>query len=391
MELNSIKNILVIDRIYNLNKLIGTKRVLIIYGPRRVGKTTLLKAFLANSNLKFKLDTGENIKTQSLFQTGDIEELKSYTEGYDLLAIDEAQYISNIGPGLKILHDYMPGLRIVITGSSSFNISRKIGEPLTGRKKTLTLYPLSQSELLSANNRYELEEKLEDFLIFGSYPEVITARSRKEKIFILNELVESYLLKDIFTIENIRSPAQFLTILKLIAFQVGSEVSLNELAAKGMVDVKTVARYIDLLEKSFVIKKLGAYSRNMRDEVTTKAKYYFIDNGVRNAVISQFNTIENRDDKGALFENFLIMERLKSNTYRERNAQLYFWRTRTGQEIDLVEEFNEKLTGYEIKWSSKSQSVREHKRIPPKWNENYKQAGYKVIDRKNYFGFTLGK
>lgn len=198
--------------------------------------------------------------------------------------------------------------------------------------------------------------------------------------------MESYLLKDIFTIESVRSPVQFLTILKLVAFQVGSEVSLNELANKAMVDVKTVARYLDLLEKAFVIKKLGAYSRNMRDEITTKAKYYFIDNGVRNAVIGQFNTIENRDDKGALFENFLIMERLKSNTYRVRNARLYFWRTRTGQEIDLVEEHNGKLTGFEIKWMEPK-----HKKVPSLWAENYKKAEYKIIVRKNYFGFALGK
>lgn len=375
-----------IVRTYNIDKLLGAKRVLVIYGPRRVGKTTLLKTYLKKSNLKYKLDTGENIKTQSLFQSQDMDELKSYTEGYDLLAIDEAQFISSIGAGLKILHDHIPGLRIIITGSSSFNISQKVGEPLTGRKRSLTLYPLSQSELLSANNRYELGEKLEDFLIFGSYPEVITSKSRKEKIFILNELVESYLLKDIFTIESIRSPVQFLTILKLVAFQIGSEVSLNELAGKAMIDVKTVARYLDLLEKAFVIKKLSAYSRNLRDEVTTKAKYYFIDNGVRNAVIGQFNTMANRDDKGALFENFTIMERLKSNTYRERNARLYFWRTRTGQEIDLVEEYNEKLTGFEIKWMSEK-----HKKVPPLWTENYKKAEYKIIDRKNYFGFALGK
>jgi predicted AAA+ superfamily ATPase len=229
-----------IKRYYNLEKLVKPNKALIIYGPRRVGKTTLLNDFLSLTKLKYKLDSGDNIRIQEIFNSQNFSQIKEYATGYQLIAIDEAQQIPNIGIGLKILIDQVSGLSIIATGSSSFNLAQKIGEPLTGRKKTLILYPFSQAELLEKYNKYELKEKLEEFLIFGSYPEIITAESHKEKISLLNELVNSYLLKDVFSLDKIKGSKQLFDLLKLIAFQVGSEVSLSELATQVRLDVKRV-------------------------------------------------------------------------------------------------------------------------------------------------------
>ncbi len=371
-----------IKRYYNLEKLIKPGKVLIIYGPRRAGKTTLLNDFLLHTKLKYKLDSGDNIKVQQILSSQDFSQIKEYVAGYELLAIDEAQQIPNIGMGLKILVDQLPKLKIIATGSSSFDLSQKVGEPLTGRKKTLILFPFSQTELLEKYNKFELKQKLEDFLVFGSYPEIITAKSRREKIDLLNELANSYLLKDVFSLERIKGSKQLLDLLKLLAFQVGNEVSLSELARQIRLDVKTVDRYLDILEKAFVLKRIGGFRRNLRKEISGKAKYYFYDNGVRNAVISQFNSLNNRDDVGPLFENFIAMERLKNNIYTERSGLSYFWRTYDGQEIDLIEERSGKLFGFEIKWSSKRKG-----RVPKDWLENYKKAQYKIINRENYLDF----
>jgi predicted AAA+ superfamily ATPase len=371
-----------IKRYYNLEKLVKPNKVLIIYGPRRVGKTTLLNDFLTITNLKYKLDSGDNIRTQEIFNSQDFLRIKEYAAGYQLVAIDEAQQILNIGMGLKILVDQVPGLNIIATGSSSFDLAQKIGEPLTGRKKTLTLFPFSQEELLAKYNKYELKEELESFLVFGSYPEIITAKSNKDKISLLNELVNSYLLKDVFSLDKIKGSKQLLDLLKLIAFQVGNEVSLNELATQVRLDVKTVGRYLDILEKAFVLKRIGGFNRNLRKEISGKAKYYFYDNGIRNAIISQFNDLRDRDDIGALFENFVVMERLKNNSYKARSGISYFWRTYDGQEIDLVEERNGKLYGFEIKWSPDAKIKK-----PKDWLKSYKHAQYKVINRENYLDF----
>lgn len=373
-----------IKRIYNLEKLIKARKVLIIYGPRRVGKTTLLNDFLSHTKLKYKLDSGDNIKTQQILSSQDFSQIIEYAAGYELIAIDEAQQIPNIGMGLKILVDQAPNLKIIATGSSSFDLSQKVGEPLTGRKKTIILYPFSQQELLNKYNKYELKEKIEEFLIFGSYPEVITANSRKEKIAALEELVNSYLLKDVLQLERIKGAKQLLDLLKLIAFQVGSQVSLNELATQVRLDVKTVDRYLDILEKAFVIKRVSGFSRNLRKEISKQGKYYFLDNGARNAVISQFNALADRDDAGALFENFIMMERLKANFYKNRFGSTYFWRTYDGQEIDLVEERQGKLLGFEFKWSEKAKQ-----KLPKDWMGTYKNAEYAVVNRKNYLDFIL--
>ncbi|MDO8524371.1 MAG: ATP-binding protein [bacterium] len=372
-----------IKRYYDLVKLVKSGKVLIIYGPRRSGKTTLLDNFLSQTNLKYKLDSGDNIQTQQILGSQDFSQIKEYASGYQVIAIDEAQQIPNIGMGLKILVDQIPGLKIIATGSSSFDLAQKVGEPLTGRERTITLFPFSQTELLAQYNKYELKQKLEDFLIFGSYPEIITAKSQKEKAILLNALANSYLLKDVFSLEKIKGSKQLLDLLKLVAFQIGNEVSLSELATQVHLDVKTVGRYLDILEKAFVLKKVGGFSRNLRKEISGKAKYYFYDNGIRNAVIVQFNKLNSRDDVGALFENFVVMERLKNNSYKAKPGEVYFWRTYDGQEIDLVEERNGKILGFEIKWSPVAKT-----KIPKDWLSKYKNAQYKVINQENYLDFV---
>jgi predicted AAA+ superfamily ATPase len=357
-------------------------KVLVVYGPRRVGKTTLLQNFLSQTHLKYKLDSGDNIRTQQILGSQDFSQILAYAEGYELLAIDEAQNIPNVGMGLKIIVDQMPGIRVVVTGSSSFELAGQIGEPLTGRKHTLTLYPLAQTELLSRFNKLELRENLSDYLIFGSYPEVVQASSRVARIETLTEIANAYLLKDILAFDRIRNSRTLSDLLKLLAFQLGSEVSLNELAGQLGIDVKTVQRYLDLLEKAFVIIRLAGFSRNLRQEVTSKFKYYFMDNGIRNSIIAQFNGLDQRNDIGLLWENFIFMERLKLRTYSSLYANTYFWRTYDQQEIDLVEERDGKLFGYECKWSASKKAV------PPKaWKTAYADAGYKVIHPQNYLDF----
>ncbi|MDI6768681.1 MAG: ATP-binding protein [Anaerolineales bacterium] len=359
-------------------------RVLVIYGPRRVGKTTLLQGYLKQTELKYKLDSGDNIRTQQILSSQDFNQILPYIEGYELLAIDEAQNIPNVGMGLKIIVDQVPGISVVVTGSSSFELAGQVGEPLTGRKRTLTLYPLAQSELLSTYNKFELREHLPDFLVFGAYPEVLQASTRQERIEVLAEIANAYLLKDILAFDRVKKSRTLLDLLKLLAFQVGNEVSLAELATQVGVDVKTIQRYLDLLEKAFVILRLGGFSRNLRQEVTNKSKYYFLDNGIRNAVIAQFNTLDQRNDIGALWENFMVMERLKYRAYAPLYANIYFWRTYGQQEIDLVEERDGKLFGYEFKWSL-TKAV-----TPPKnWISAYPEAEFKVVHPDDYLEFVM--
>jgi len=371
-----------IPRIYqDLNKYLKPNKALIIYGPRQVGKTTLLQDFLAATKLRYKLDSGDNIQTQHILGSQDFNLILEYAQGYELLAIDEAQRIKNIGLGLKIIVDQMPGIKVIATGSSSFELSGQVGEPLTGRKTTLTLYPVSQIELSNLYNPYEIKNKLEEWLIFGGYPEVVAAEDKAERIKLLEEIVQAYLLKDILNLEKVKSAKMLLDLLRLLAFQVGSEVSLTELARQIGIDYKTVARYLDLFEKSFVIYNLRGFSRNLRKEITKKSKYYFYDNGVRNAVISNFNKLELRNDAGMLWENFLFIERLKKRAYQSIYANNYFWRTWDQKEIDLVEEREGKLFGYEFKWGKKSLK-------PPKeWAEAYPDSEFAIISQENYLEF----
>ncbi len=359
-------------------------KVLLIFGPRRVGKTTLLQHYLSHTPYRYKLDSGDNLRTQQILGSQDFSRILEYAEGYELIAIDEAQNIPNIGMGLKILVDNIPGIRVIATGSSSFELAGQTGEPLTGRKRTITLFPMAQMELLSLWNRFELREKLSDFLIFGSYPEVLTAKTREERIEVLTELAHSFLLKDILALDRIKSSRTLLDLLKLLAFQIGNEVSVNELATTLGIDAKTVKRYLDLLEKSFVIVRLGGFSRNLRQEIANKAKSYFLDNGIRNAIIANFNTMDLRSDHGQLWVNFILMERRKYRSYRSIDAAMYFWRTYQQQEIDLIEERDGRLFAYECKWSEKKKA-----RLPAAWAAAYPGAVFQIINPENYQEFIL--
>ena len=373
-----------IPRYYdNLENYLTLNKALLIFGPRQVGKTTVLNDFLKNTNLKYKLENGDNIKVQDVLSSEDFDRIKEFVEGYELIAIDEAQKIKNIGTGLKIIVDQVPGIKVIATGSSSFELLGQTGEPLTGRKTTIKLFPVAQLELKKLYNNYELKDHLPEYLIFGGYPSVVAETSKNKKIELLNEIVESYLLKDILEFEKVKGSKTIFNLLKLLAFQIGSEVSLSELAQDLGTDHKTVGRYIDILEQSFIIYPLTGFSRNLRSEINKKNKYYFYDNGIRNAIISNFNDLSLRDDIGQLWENFLFMERLKKREYNHIYANAYFWRTWEKQEIDLIEEEGSKLHAYEFKWS------KDKVKVPSKWSETYKDSTFEVITKDNYLDFVL--
>jgi len=358
------------------------KRVLVIYGPRRVGKTTLLNEYIKTQlNKKTFFSTGDDIQLRNIFQSEERNRILDFARPYDLIAIDEAQFIPSIGLGAKMMIDAYPEKNIILTGSSSLDLSSKIGEPLTGRHFTLTLLPISQEEI--AHSRFELESSLEQFLVYGSYPEVLheTDIDRKKKI--LSELVSSYLFKDALALEVVRSPDTLLDVTKCLAFQIGNEVSINEVARTARTDAKTAAKYIDLLEKMFIIKKIRGFNRNLRNEISKKAKYYFLDTGVRNAVISQFNPLSLRNDVGALWENFIFMELMKKSGIEGTFDSYYFWRTHAGQEIDIIKESNGILTTIECKWSGDQLSP------PYAWTESYPNSSFQVMNRKNYLDFLL--
>lgn len=370
----------------NLEKYLKPNKVLVIYGSRQAGKTTLLQGFLKRTNLKYKLDSGDNIQTQEILSSQDFSRIKEYVSGYELLVIDEAQRIPNVGQGFKIIVDQIPGIKVIATGSSSFELAGQIGEPLTGRKRALTLFPLSQIELSEVNNPFELKERLPEWLVFGGYPEAVTAETKQEKKDVLEEIVSSYLLKDILELERVKGSKILLDLLRLLAFQIGSEVSLSELGERLALDYKTVGRYLDLLEKSFVILSLRGFSRNLRKEITKKSKYYFLDTGIRNAVISNFNDLNLRDDVGKLWENFLVVERMKTQEYRKISANNYFWRTWDQKEIDWIEEREGKIFGFEFKFSKKDA------KIPQDFLKAYPGSKVEITNTENYLEFLkVGK
>lgn len=367
--------------VQKLDSFIKPSKVLVIYGPRQVGKTTLLKDFLSKTSLRYRLDNGEDVLIQEILSSQQFSKILDYAKGYELIAIDEAQKIPNVGLALKILVDHVPNIRIIATGSSSFELAGQVGEPLTGRKRTLTLFPIAQSELLKLYQPFELRQHLEDSLIFGAYPEVLTTTNTEKKKQILTEITSSYLLKDILELEQVKSSKILLDLLRLIAFQVGSEVSLSELARQLGIDYKTVARYLDLCEKAFILYNLRGFSRNLRKEITKKSKYYFLDTGIRNAIIANFNPLRLRDDVGKLWENFLVIERLKHQAYAPLYSNNYFWRTWDQKELDWIEEREGKLFAYEFRWEL------HNARVPKDWSATYPNSKAEIIHRENYLDF----
>lgn len=356
-------------------------RVVVIYGPRQVGKTTLINKYLEGVKEPFDFYNGEDLETQKLFTVQSIAKYQSLLAGKKLLVIDEAQKIENIGLNLKLIVDHLPHLKVIASGSSSFDLAKQVGEPLTGRKRTLTLFPVSQMELGATEDYIETRSKIEERLVYGTYPKVLVTEGFPQKQRFLQEIVSSYLYKDILELNGIRHSKKITDLLTLLAFQIGKEVSLNELGGNLGMSRPTVARYLDLLEQTFVLVNIGGFSRNLRKEVTKNSRYYFYDLGVRNALINNFNTLDRRDDVGMLWENYLVMERIKKQSYAPIYANNYFWRTYDQKEIDWVEERDGKLFGFEIKWGK-------DKAKPPKvWLETYKNAEYKVINQENYLDF----
>ncbi len=373
-----------IERFYasQINNYIKPNKVLVLYGPRRVGKTTLINEFLSRYKGKLYTSTGENVQLRDILESDDFQKIIPFFKSYDLVVIDEAQKVANIGQGLKILVDQIPGIIVIATGSSSFELSNKVGEPLVGRQNIFTLYPIAILELIKQYGPLYVQERLEQFLVYGTYPEVITSDSFEEKKRYLTQIRDSYLSKDILELERIKNSKKLLDLLRLIAFQIGREVSLQELGSSLDLSKNTVARYLDLLEKAFVIINVRGFSRNLRKEVTKTSRYYFYDNGIRNALIENYNFLHSRDDIGPLWENFLFIERLKKRTYHSIYGHPYFWRTWDQQEIDLVEEREGKLFGYEFKWKEQRVS-----KSPRDWLKSYPEASYVVITRENYLDF----
>lgn len=366
----------------NINKYLELNKVLIIYGARRCGKTTLLKNFLKNQKEKYLLLNGEDIFVQKNLSSQSIEKLRNYIGENKLLIIDEAQKINQIGLNLKLIVDNIPKIKIIATGSSSFDLANQIGEPLTGRKYTFKLFPLSQLEISKTENQSETQANLESRLIYGSYPEIIINKDNQKNTEYLREIVNSYLYKDILELEGIRHSDKIIRLLQLLAFQIGKEVSMSELGTQLSLSKNTTEKYLGLLEKTFIIYHLTGFSKNLRKEISKNRRYYFYDNGIRNSLINNLNPPEIRDDIGMLWENYIITERLKKQEYLRIHGNNYFWRTYDQKEIDFVEEREGKIFGYEIKWSKKP--VTKTAQI---WLKTYKNSEYKIIDKNDYLDF----
>jgi len=362
----------------NILKKLQPNKVVIIFGARRVGKTVLVKEILSKIEEPILSLNGEDINVHDKLSIRTVENYRQLLGSYKILYIDEAQKIPEIGLKLKLMVDEIEGLRIIISGSSAFNIHKDAGEPLTGRKYTFNLYALSEKEYNQIENNISKQDKIRERLIYGNYPELLHLPDRKDKEDYLNEMVSSYLLKDILVYENIKNSQKIFNLLRLIAFQLGGEVSLQELGRQLSISKNTVEKYLDLLSKVYILHKVGGFSRNLRKEITKNSRWYFLDNGIRNAVIANFNTIESRNDIGQLWENYMISERLKYQEYNRISSNNYFWRTYEQQEIDWVEERDGSLFGYEFKW--KESKVK----IPTQWKNAYPDSSFEVINVNNY-------
>ncbi len=361
-------------------KYLHKNKVLLLLGARRTGKTTFLKQLLKQINEPYIYINGEDVIQTSVLSERSIRNYKNLLGNKRLLIIDEAQKIHEIGNILKLMIDSIDNLQIIATGSSAFDLTNKLGEPLTGRKYTFMLYPFSEREWSNVEDIFEKRTNFKERLIFGSYPELVHLKDRDEKIFYLKDLVNSYLLKDVLAFELIKNADKVFNLLRLLAFQIGSEVSYQELALKLGISKNTVQKYLDLLSKVFVIFKVQGYSRNLRKEITKNHRWYFYDNGILNTLKANFNPIDFRDDIGALWENYVISERIKFLHNKMIFSNYYFWRTYDQQEIDWVEEYGGELHGYEIKWNPKRKAS-----VPKAWQKAYPNAGFTVITPANFF------
>ena len=368
-----------------LERSVAPNRVVVVYGSRRVGKTTLIRRYVQQHDADALLVSGEDIAVREYLESQSLAKLRAFVGSRRTLIVDEAQYVRQIGLNLKLLADHVEGLRIVATGSSSFDLAEQTGEPLTGRKLTLLMLPLSQLELQNVETVHETRAQLEMRLVYGSYPEVVLMESDEDRQLYLKELIASYLFKDILQLEGVRHTDKLLRLLQLVAFQIGGETSVAELGAQLGMNRNTVSRYLELLEKAYVVYSRLGFSRNLRKEIAKSRRYYFYDNGIRNGLINNFNNLAQRDDAGVLWENYIQVERLKYNLYTGRLAESYFWRTYDRQEIDLIEEWGGRIDAAEMKWSPQSKV-----RPPRGWSEAYPDSTFRVVHRENYLGFITG-
>ncbi len=363
----------------DFNKKLVPNKVIVILGPRRVGKTVFLSQVTDQLQEPYLLLNGEDITTAALLQKRSINNYQKLLGDKKALIIDEGQQVDDIGNILKLMVDELEGVKIIVTGSSAFDLTGKLGEPLTGRKITMHLYPLAQMEFRAYENLIQTNDNLEDRLIYGSYPELLQYKTKEEKTSYLQELVGSYLLRDILAFDGIRNSLKLFDLLKLLAFQVGNEVSMQELGSQLGMSKNTVERYLDLLSKVFVIYRLQGFNRNLRKEITKSSKWYFYDNGIRNTLIANYNPITLRNDIGPLWENYLLSERMKYQSYHNMAVNNYFWRTYQQQEIDLIEEREGKLYAYELKWK-----LPKNVKPPSAWLAGYPDSSYEVIHPENY-------
>jgi predicted AAA+ superfamily ATPase len=355
----------------------------LIFGARRVGKTVLINQIAGQWQGKSLMLNGEDHDAQALLEHVSIANYRRILEGISLLVLDEAQAVPDIGRKIKLMVDEVPGLAVIASGSSSFDLYNKTGEPLVGRSLQFRLSPFAQTELAALETPLETRRNLETRLIYGSYPEVVLMENSGQREEYLKEMVNAYLLKDILALEGLKNPSKLQNLCRLVAFQTGSEVSYDELGRQLGLSKNTVEKYLDLLSKVFVLYRLGAYARNLRKEVAKAGKWYFCDTGIRNALTGNFSPLALRQDTGPLWENYLINERIKNSFNTGESKNFYFWRTYDQQEIDLVEESAVGISAFEFKWGSKEQ------RIPAAFSKAYPQAPYRVINRDNYREFIV--
>lgn len=357
-------------------------RVWLLLGARRVGKTVLVENFIKHSPLRWFQGHGEDATLRELLESRSAERFRQAFSSYDGFFLDEAQSVSEVGAFLKLLVDTIPKLRVVATGSSAFRLDQTVGQPLTGRRRVAHLHPINVAEIVEWKGPLAPEGLLEDLLLYGSYPEVLSMGAPTERREYLRQLVEDYLFQDILAFEQLRNARKLRDLTVLVAHQIGKEVSLNELAASLQINKATVERYLDLLEKSFVLYQVSGFSKNLRKEVSKSRRYYFVDNGIRNAVLSQFQPLALRPDLGALWENFFVNERRRKLDYARMGEGDYFWRTYDQQEIDRVEvDENGSLQGFECKWQKQSW------RPPAAWAKAYPEAQVHLVHRGNFMSY----
>jgi uncharacterized protein len=357
-------------------------KAILVFGPRQVGKTTLLKKIINELTIDYLWLNGDEPDHRLSLTNSTSTQLKNIIGQAKILVIDEAQRIENIGISIKLLTDYYPEIQVIATGSSAFELANKINEPLTGRKIEFYLYPFSFDELSKNLGLLEEKRNLENRLIYGSYPEVVNQIGNEKET--LNLLSDSYLYKDLLAYDGIKKSSILSKLLAALALQMGNEVSYNELSQIVGADKNTIEKYIDLLEKAFVVFKLTAFSRNVRNELKKSKKIYFYDNGIRNAIIGNFQAIAFRADAGALWENYLMTERMKLRKYNQAYGGIYFWRTTQQQEIDYLEESDGQINAFEFKWNQKAKA-----KLPQTFSANYPNSSFKVVNKLNYDEFLL--